>query len=1333
MKLKSYTIAAFCATCAWSALAQNPNIVSNSNFTLVPPLAAGATQAELPGSTNIPGWTVDTTPPDGVLVDGGGGFDTAANGGVTPLLVLTDGNGETTGGGVSQTIATVVGHTYIVSLAVGRYPVGAAAAPGNFAFGSVNTPISYQHSQLAQQTFTVVATATNTLINITGSATSGTSQTLISNVTIVDANIVSNGNFVLNPALASTATQALPAGSTAIPGWTVDTTTPDGVVAGGATAFVPQNGSSLVELTLGDGNQTTGGGIHQTLTTVPGTVYIVSFDLARTPSGSGNTPPGNINFGGVNTPIAQSAGSTTFMNGISFTVVATSTSTLFDITGIPVTASGTGGVNQQLYINNVSVIASSGVLPSITTQPSPANSTNFTGASNSYSVTATGTAPLSYQWYQNTNTLLPGATNATLALNNLVSTNAGAYTVVVSNVAGSVTSSVVHLTVLATASNLVQNPGFELPNVTSSGPGFATYSPGDSTDIPHWTVDSASNPDPDGVVLGEPGAFGPNNGTQNLLLSGAVSLSTGGGVSQTISTTPGAVYTVSIQVAAQSGFNGYPSGSPVTGTFYFGNEAYTLTGTGTSFTTYFWQVTAEASSTVIDVVGSATSSVGQLVVDNVYVGATPGAGSAPGIQTQPSNVLSGLDGSATFTVAALGLQPFSYQWYYNGHTAISGATTNPLILNSVQLTNAGSYTVVVSNALGSVTSSVATLTVFSDVNPSFTLNPALASGVTQQIAPGNSTTIPGWIVDTTPPDGVNAGGLGAFVANNGSPQLELTDGVGETTGGGIHQTIATVPGTIYTISLDLARTPSGSGNTPPGNVAFGSVNLPLVQATGSTTFSALSWTVIATSNSTLIDITGCTNSATQQLIINNVEIYPTPGQVGVPASITSQPSPSISTNALAGSLTLSTTGGGTYPLSYQWQFDGTNIAGATGNTLALNNLQTTNAGGYNVIVSNQFGMVTSAVAYVLVAAGPPVILNYQAYSPLAQGVGLFTITPIVSGAQPLDFEQWYFQSNSLSAETALPGDTNATITLSGPAGTNSGLYSLAVSNSSGAITGLVANLTVTVRQGLSSVNVDVNGGENDINGTFESYFGINYVGLAAYADATTNTYWNPMVENGTTPALLNSDGVTHSGITFTESQNEAYTTYGSAGPGLQGTATQFFYWFVYLFGGPLTCSLNNVPAGNYDLYVYAANIAGGTGLANARLSIYTVGVGTNTPSIQTNVADLTSTFVLGNNFLLFSNVVVPAGGGTISFSYQAGPGSVNNESDFDGLQLVTRPAVITPTIAISQATTNIIVTYLGGALQAASVLNGTWTNVTGATSPYTIPHPLQTEQFYRVQ
>ena len=78
---------------------------------------------------------------------------------------------------------------------------------------------------------------------------------------------------------------------------------------------------------------------------------------------------------------------------------------------------------------------------------------------------------------------------------------------------------------------------------------------------------------------------------------------------------------------------------------------------------------------------------------------------------------------ATFNVLASGTAPLSYQWYYNTNTVLTNATNSILTLTNVQLSDAGGYSVVVTNAYGSATSAVAQLTVNLPVAPSIITQP----------------------------------------------------------------------------------------------------------------------------------------------------------------------------------------------------------------------------------------------------------------------------------------------------------------------------------------------------------------------------------------------------------------------------------------------------------------------------------------------------------------------------------------------------------------------------------------------------------------------------------
>ena len=103
-----------------------------------------------------------------------------------------------------------------------------------------------------------------------------------------------------------------------------------------------------------------------------------------------------------------------------------------------------------------------------------------------------------------------------------------------------------------------------------------------------------------------------------------------------------------------------------------------------------------------------SNAAGVVISTNALLTIVP---SRPVIIQQPTNDSGRNGNTAQFTVAALGTKPFSYQWTFN-QANITGATNATLVLNNVQLTNAGTYAVTVSNIIGSTTSSNANLTVY---------------------------------------------------------------------------------------------------------------------------------------------------------------------------------------------------------------------------------------------------------------------------------------------------------------------------------------------------------------------------------------------------------------------------------------------------------------------------------------------------------------------------------------------------------------------------------------------------------------------------------------------
>jgi hypothetical protein len=89
---------------------------------------------------------------------------------------------------------------------------------------------------------------------------------------------------------------------------------------------------------------------------------------------------------------------------------------------------------------------------------------------------------------------------------------------------------------------------------------------------------------------------------------------------------------------------------------------------------------------------------------------TVGSVTAPTIVSQPLSKTVPPGGSVTFSVLAFGSTPLYYQWLRYA-TNLPGATTSDLTLTNLQPSDAGPYTVLVTNLAGSALSQIANLTV----------------------------------------------------------------------------------------------------------------------------------------------------------------------------------------------------------------------------------------------------------------------------------------------------------------------------------------------------------------------------------------------------------------------------------------------------------------------------------------------------------------------------------------------------------------------------------------------------------------------------------------------
>ena len=138
--------------------------------------------------------------------------------------------------------------------------------------------------------------------------------------------------------------------------------------------------------------------------------------------------------------------------------------------------------------------------------------------------------------------------------------------------------------------------------------------------------------------------------------------------------------------------------SPVAGTLVgLGNTVVTLTVKDAANN----QATCQATITVVD-------------------------GNVPNITAQPQSTTNLVGTTATFTVTAASCSSVEYQWMF-GTNVLSNENAATLTITNVQTSHAGDYTVVLTNAAGSITSAVATLTVQLPASPTLSASPMLLS------------------------------------------------------------------------------------------------------------------------------------------------------------------------------------------------------------------------------------------------------------------------------------------------------------------------------------------------------------------------------------------------------------------------------------------------------------------------------------------------------------------------------------------------------------------------------------------------------------------------------
>lgn len=350
----------------------------------------------------------------------------------------------------------------------------------------------------------------------------------------------------------------------------------------------------------------------------------------------------------------------------------------------------------------------------------------------------------------------------------------------------------------------------------------------------------------------------------------------------------------------------------------------------------------------------------------------------PLIFQQPTNQGAELSSNVTFQIMATGNGLLTYQWQFHGtaladNGRIAGSSSNTLTIANLGFADAGSYEVIVGNTFGSVTSSIATLSVTIPnilVNGSFE-SPVLSANSAYPVSPTGWYNPNSYLIDVT---GLGSYFPGAYVppAQDGNQYADLqqdsryyaspllqtfsistsglyvlswydnTEYEGEPTTLNYDVTITNVVGTLVSSNF-LSSDHYAAGTSISNNWAFGTQTIKLQAGTYTLAFN------------------GDNPPGGYPVFIDDVSlVFVQP----LRPSIIQQP-----TNITVGAgsnAAFAVEATGAPELTYRWQYNNTNlmddarIFGSSSNLLTFIGVSPGEAGIYGVIITNAYGSITSA-------------------------------------------------------------------------------------------------------------------------------------------------------------------------------------------------------------------------------------------------------------------------------------------------------------------------------------------------------------------------------------
>lgn len=398
----------------------------------------------------------------------------------------------------------------------------------------------------------------------------------------------------------------------------------------------------------------------------------------------------------------------------------------------------------------------------------------------------------------------------------------------------------------------------------------------------------------------------------------------------------------------------------------------------------------------------------------ILAAAIPCSGGLATITSQPQSQTNAVGDFVSFDVVATSTEPLGYKWRKNGSadnipndSHVTGKTDSSLQLYPVSATDGGTYTVVVSNSSGTITSSNAIFKVL--VPPILTTQP-----ISQQKIQGSNVMLTvrlSTINAPTPPlsfqwfhDGellVDTNGVSGATSTNltltdlqdpdsGDYWVVVSNPATQMTGDDVYSTNAT-------LSVLIVPTINSFDVLPDdGLVGVGDFAIFTVDADGQPDLT-YTWrlngnmidgetdAVLAVYDAVhsdegfyTVDVRSSTIDAYSAQLIVRARSDPIYLRVLDPPLVTSGPTSVVTRVGTTLNAAFSVVATGTAPLKYQWLFNDVTIPGATGSSYSKSILQWDDAGSYSVVITNDLDTITSDDAVLSLTSPPPARINWIA-------------------------------------------------------------------------------------------------------------------------------------------------------------------------------------------------------------------------------------------------------------------------------------------------------------------------------------------------------------------